>query len=65
MMMRLDVEDREGGDDDDEPSTFWLVGVATAPGNLLFGSYSCAAGEEDVERETVRGILRSARLRES
>jgi len=65
-MTELDAEDDTGGvDDDDEASTFWLVGVATAPGNLLFGSYSCAAGEEDLERETVRGILRSVRLREN
>jgi hypothetical protein len=65
-MTELDAEDDTGDvDDDDEASTFWLVGVATAPGNLLFGSYSCAAGEEDLERETVRGILRSVRLREN
>jgi hypothetical protein len=55
-------EPEEG--DDDEPATFWLVGVATSPGNLLFGSYSCAAGEEDQERETVRTILASVRLGE-
>lgn len=43
--------------------TFWRVGVATAPGGLVFASYSCAAGEEDEERETVREVLASLRLR--
>jgi hypothetical protein len=45
----------EEGDEE----VYWLVGVATAPGQLLFASYSCAAGEEEGERETVRGILGS------
>jgi hypothetical protein len=57
-------DEPQEGDDDDEPSTFWLVGVATAPGNLLFGSYSCPAGEQEPERETVRAILASVRLSE-
>jgi hypothetical protein len=48
--------------EDDEPATFWLVGVATAPGNLVFGSYSCPAGREGEEREVVRAILSSLRL---
>ena len=48
--------------DDDEPATYWLTGVATAPGILVFGSYSCPAGEEERERETVRHILSSLRL---
>jgi hypothetical protein len=58
-------DDPGEGDDDDEAATFWLVGVATSPGNLLFGSYSCAAGEEELERETVRAILASVRLRQA
>ncbi|HEX2191097.1 MAG TPA: hypothetical protein VHG51_19470 [Longimicrobiaceae bacterium] len=51
-------------DDEEEGSgeTFWLVGVATAPGALVFATYSCAAGEEEEERETVLGALRSLRL---
>jgi hypothetical protein len=62
----ISEQDEPGeGDDDDEPATFWLVGVATSPGNLLFGSYSCAAGDEELERETVRAILASVRLREA
>jgi hypothetical protein len=46
-------------DDEDEEITYWLVGVATAPGQLLFASYSCAAGEEDAESGAVREILSS------
>ncbi len=56
-------DEPQEGEEEDEPSTFWLVGVATAPGNLLFGSYSCPAGEQEPEREVVRSILASARLR--
>jgi hypothetical protein len=56
-------DEPQEGDEEDEPSTFWLVGVATAPGNLLFGSYSCPAGEQEPEREVVRSILASMRLR--
>jgi hypothetical protein len=55
-------EPESDDEDEDEPSTFWLVGVATAPGNLLFGSYSCRAGEQEPEREVVRAILASVRL---
>lgn len=47
---------------DDEEPTFWIMGVATAPGALVFASYSCAAGEEDEERERVREILASLEL---
>ena len=36
--------------------------VATAPGNLVFASYTCPAGREDEERETVRDILTTLRL---
>jgi hypothetical protein len=72
-----DVEDLvlEGGaevavceyltDDEEEGAgeTFWLVGVATAPGALVFANYSCAAGEQEEERDTVMAVLRSLRLR--
>lgn len=61
----LTEQDEADTADDDEPSTFWLVGVATAPGNLLFGSYSCPAGEQEPEREVVRTILASIRLQEN
>lgn len=53
------TEDEEG----EEGATFWLVGVATAPGALVFASYSCAAGEEEEERDTVREALTSLKLR--
>ena len=50
-------------EEDDERATYWMVAVATAPGKLVFGNYSCPAGEEEAERETVRAILASLRLR--
>lgn len=52
-----EADEEEGGE-----ATFWMVGVATAPGHLVFATYSCAAGEEDEEREAVREILASLRL---
>jgi len=51
----LAEEEEEG----EAESTYWLVGVATAPGTLVFVSYSCPAGEEEREREPLREILRS------
>ena len=45
-----------------EEEVFWLVGVATTPGRLLFISYSCPSGEERVERDTVRRILDTIRF---
>jgi hypothetical protein len=53
------TEDEEEG----AGETFWLVGVATAPGALVFANYSCVAGEQEEERETVMAVLRSLRLR--
>ncbi len=50
------VAEEEG---EDEEPTYWLLGVATAPGVLVFASYSCPAGEEERERDAVRAILRS------
>jgi hypothetical protein len=49
-------------DEDEGESLFWLVGVATAPGTLVFGTYFCPSGHEDKEREAVRGILESLRV---
>ncbi len=54
----------EQEEDEEESATFWIVAVATAPGVLVFGSYSCPAGEAAAEREKVRDILASLRLRE-
>jgi hypothetical protein len=51
-----DEDDPEGG------STFCLVGVATMPGVLVFATYLCPAGEEEAERDAVRGILASLHL---
>jgi len=48
--------------EDGEEETYWLVGVATGPGQLLFASYSCPLGLEERERETVRAILKSIRF---
>jgi hypothetical protein len=50
-------------EEEDEDTTYWLVGVATAPGNLVFVSYSCPAGEEEKERAAVRELLSSLRLK--
>jgi hypothetical protein len=58
----LTEEEEDEAADGDESSTFWLVGVATAPGGVVFCSYSCPAGSQDTEREGVLEILRSIRL---
>lgn len=56
-------------DDEDEEEvagpTYWIVGVATAPGNLVFSSYTCAADAIEQEREVVRSILATLRLNAS
>jgi len=49
-------------EDEEDGATFWMVAVATAPESLVFATYTCTAGEEDEERETIRGILSSLRL---
>ena len=49
-------------DEDDGESLYWTVGVATAPGVLVFATYFCAAGQEEREREAVLGALASLRL---
>ncbi|HEX5725043.1 MAG TPA: hypothetical protein VFX98_06230 [Longimicrobiaceae bacterium] len=51
-------------DEEEGESLFWMVGVATAPGTLVFASYFCPAGQEEREREKVRGLLVSLRVRE-
>ena len=52
----------EAEEEEDERATYWLVGVATNLGNLVFANYSCPAGKQDQERETVRDILSTLRL---
>jgi len=44
--------------ENEEEHVHWIVGVAAAPGLLVFASYSCAAGEEE-EGAVVREILNS------
>lgn len=56
------TEEDDADGDVEEASTYWLVGVATWPETLVFCSYSCPAGSQDVERERVIGILGSLRL---
>ena len=51
-------------DEEDEDATFWMVGVATAPGRLVFATYFCEAGEEEEERETVRKALGTLKVNE-
>ena len=52
----------ETEDEDDGEVTYWLSGVATAPGVLVFATYVCPAGEEDAERDAVRQALATLRL---
>ena len=49
-------------DEDAGESLFWMVGVAAAPGRLVFATYFCPAGEEAKEREAVRGALGALRI---
>ncbi len=51
-------------DEDEGERLFWMVGVATAPGALVFATYFCPEGEEETERETVRRALGTLRLHE-
>lgn len=53
----------EEDEDDPEGGTYWMVGVAAAPGKLVFCNYSCPADEADAEREAVVGILRTLKLK--
>jgi hypothetical protein len=48
--------------EDAEETTFWLVGVATAPGRLVFVSYSSPAEAAEEEREAVRAMLATLSL---
>lgn len=55
-------DDEEGSEGDEEAATYWLVGVATRPGRLVFCSYSCPAGSQEVEREVVLDALKTLRI---
>jgi hypothetical protein len=41
---------------------YWRVGVATAPGRLVFASYSCPSEDRETERERITRILSSLRF---
>jgi hypothetical protein len=58
----LAVAEYESEDEEEGDVTFWLVGVATAPGVLVFATYLCPAGEQEAEVERVRGALATLRL---
>jgi hypothetical protein len=53
----------EAEDEDVGETTFWLVGVAAAPGTLVFATYLAPAGEQEAEVELVRAALATLRLR--
>lgn len=52
----------EADDEDEGEALYWMVGVATAPGTLVFATYFCPAGQEEAEREAVLGAVRSLRV---
>jgi hypothetical protein len=61
------AEEEEEEEEEAEPTaggetTYWMVGVATIPGNLVFSSYTCPAESMDRERTTIRDILATLRL---
>jgi len=58
----LALAEYEAEDEDEGDATFWLVGVATAPGTLVFATYLCPAGEQEAEVELVRASLGTLRL---
>jgi hypothetical protein len=49
-------------DEDAGENLYWMVGVAAAPGRLVFATYFCPAGQEAREREAVRGALGALRI---
>lgn len=58
----LALAEYEAEDEDEGDATFWLVGVATAPGVLVFATYLCPAGAQEQEAERVRAALATLRL---
>ena len=52
----------ESEDEEEGVALFWMVGVAVAPGTIVFATYFCPAGQEDAEREVVREALGTLRL---
>ena len=58
----LAIAEYEAEDEDEGDVTYWLVGVATGPGALVFATYLCPAGEHEAEAELVRAALATLRL---
>jgi hypothetical protein len=56
-LAEYEAEDEEEGD-----ATFWMVGVATAPGVLVFATYLAPAGSAEREAGVVREVLATLRL---
>ncbi|HEU0012984.1 MAG TPA: hypothetical protein VFQ45_04840 [Longimicrobium sp.] len=52
----------EAEDEDEGDTLLWIVGVATAPGALVFATYFSAADAPEAEREAVRRALGTLRL---
>ena len=46
-------------EEEEDETTYWLVGVAMSAETLVFVSYSCPSGEEEKERKAIREILES------
>ena len=49
-------------EEEEDETTYWLVGVAMSPATLVFVSYSCPSGQEEKERASLREILTSLAL---
>jgi hypothetical protein len=49
-------------EEDADETVYWMMGVATAPGRLVFASYSCPVLEREDERDAVRRTLEGLRF---
>jgi hypothetical protein len=58
----LALAEYEAEDEDEGDALFWLTGVASVPGVLLFATYLCPAGAQEAEVELVRQALGTLRL---
>lgn len=56
----ISEEEDEAGESE---AIFWMMGVATAPGVLVFATYNCPAEMEVDDRELIRSTLAALRLR--
>lgn len=50
-------------DEEEGVELYWMVGVATAPGVLVFATYFCPAGQQEAEQAPVREALGTLRVR--